>query len=243
MHSFFGLVTGLGVICEVQLRAGATGVSAGPCGVSDGAAGGMAAGCGCDGDCGGGCGAGFAVWALLNREVAGGSLHKLGLDGPGFVMARVVGLGSLVMGAAIFWPRRWWFWAAFGSRGSGGRLAPRGHAVSGGRRGGGLRRVDAGRVIAGATEVKGSLAVTDYFGRWFPRQYCGCGRHFGPAETVLGTGVGALWIVAMLALLMRRCGTRDIGLARSRGLEAALEGRGPVVSDVMWVLETGLPES
>jgi hypothetical protein len=52
----------------------------------------------------------------------------------------------------------------------------------------------------------------------------------------LGTGVGALWMVAMLALPY--AALRDPGYRSGKfeGLEAALEGRGQVVSDVMWVL-------
>ncbi len=178
-----------------------------------------------------------AVWALLNREVAGGSLHKLGLDGPGFVMARVVGLGSLVMGAASFLaPAMVVLGGLWFARERRAALRPEVMLYLAGGVAGACAVLTLGVLIAGATEVKDRwllpilwpLVPAAVLWLWpviSARQRRG-----------LGTGVGALWIVAMLALPY--AALRDPGYRSGafEGLEAALEGRGPVVSDVMWVL-------
>lgn len=177
------------------------------------------------------------VWALANRDVAGGSLHKLGLDAPGFVAARLAGMGSLILGAASFlalailvlgglWMRRDL------------RAAMRPEVVrymSGGVAGA-LAVLLAGVLVSGATEVKDRwllpilwpLVPAAVLWLWpviSARQRRG-----------LGLGVVALWVLAMLALpyaALRDPGYRAGDFA---GLEAAVAGRGPVVSDVMWVL-------
>jgi 4-amino-4-deoxy-L-arabinose transferase-like glycosyltransferase len=178
-----------------------------------------------------------AVWALLHRDVAGGSLHKLGLDGPGFVMARVQGIGSLILGAASFLALAvvvlGGFWVTRERRAA---MRPEVMRYLVGGVAGACSVLVLGVLIAGATEVKDRwllpilwpLVPAAVLWLWpviSARQRRG-----------LGFGVGALWIVAMLALpyaALRDPGYRSGEFAV---LEAALDGRGPVVSDVMWVL-------
>jgi 4-amino-4-deoxy-L-arabinose transferase-like glycosyltransferase len=178
-----------------------------------------------------------AVWALLNREVAGGSLHKLGLDGPGFVMARVEGVVSLIVGAASFLALALVvlsvFWALRERRAA---MRPEVIGYLAGGVAGACAVLTLGVLIAGATEVKDRwllpilwpivpAAVLWLWPVISARQKRG-----------LGLGVGALWIVAMLGLpyaALRDPGYRSGDFA---ALEAALDGREPIVSDVMWVL-------
>lgn len=178
-----------------------------------------------------------AAWALAHRDVAGGSLHKLGLDGPGFVMARVAGMGSLILGAASFLALAavvlGGLWAARERRAA---LRPDVMRYLAGGVAGIIAVLMLGVLIGGATEVKDRwllpilwpLVPAAVLWLWpviSARQRRG-----------LGIGTGALWVLAMLMLpyaALRDPGYRSGDFA---GLEAALEGRGPVVSDVMWVL-------
>ncbi len=178
-----------------------------------------------------------AVWALTYRDVAGGSLHKLGLDTPGFVAARAAGIGSLFLGAASFLALAilvlGGLWVARDRRAA---MRPEVVRYLAGGVAGVMAVLVVGVLVAGATEVKDRwllpilwpLVPAGVMWLWpviSARQRKG-----------LGIGVGALWGLAMLALpyaALRDPGYRAADFA---GLEAAVAGRGPVVSDVMWVL-------
>jgi len=182
-----------------------------------------------------------ALWAMLNPQVATGSLHKLGLDGAGVVSARVAGIGSLVIGMAGFLAPAilvlGGLWLARERRAAlrpdlvrylaGGVLAA-------------VLLLVAGVLVSGATEVRDRWLlpllwpVVPAAVLWLWPVLSGRQRR----GLMLGTG--GLWVLAMVALpwaSLRDPGWRAGDFA---GLEAALAAAEPapvaVASDVMWVL-------
>jgi 4-amino-4-deoxy-L-arabinose transferase-like glycosyltransferase len=182
-----------------------------------------------------------AIWALTNTDVAGGSVHKLGLDSTGFVAARVQGMISLAIGLLSFFAPAllvlgglWVFRVRrFALRPDVVRYLAGGVAV-------GLGILAVGVLLSGATEVKDRwllplawpLVPAAVLWLW---PVLGARQRSG-----LAIGTGALWIVAMLALPY--ASLRDPGYRAGdfAGLEAAMTAVDPapdmVVSNVLWVL-------
>jgi len=182
-----------------------------------------------------------AGWALMNREVAAGSLHKLGIAEAGFLRARAEGVLSLVVGVLGFLGLALvalgGLWIARERR-----AAVRPEVVrylAGGVAGAGVLLV-AGVLIAGVTEVKDRwllpvawpLVPAAVLWLW---PVLGARQRRG-----LGIGAALCWVVAMVALpwaSLRDPGYRAADIA---GLEAAIAAVDPmpgaIVSDLPWVL-------
>jgi 4-amino-4-deoxy-L-arabinose transferase-like glycosyltransferase len=182
-----------------------------------------------------------AVWALVNREVAAGSLHKLGIEEAGFLRARAEGMFSLIVGVVSF--------LGLAIVALGGlwltrdrRAALRPEVVrylAGGVAGAGVLLV-AGVLLAGVTEVKD---------RWLlpvawplvPAAVMWLWPVLGQRQRRgLGIGAAACWVVAMLALPWASLRDPGYRAADFAGLEAALAAVDPtpeaIVSDLPWVL-------
>jgi 4-amino-4-deoxy-L-arabinose transferase-like glycosyltransferase len=182
-----------------------------------------------------------AVWALRNREVAGGSVYKLGIEEVAVLAAAAEGMFSLTRGLLSFFALAiialgglWLFRERrTAARPDIVRYLAGGSATA-------LAILTVGVLIAGVTEVRDRwllpvawpLVPAAVLWLWpvlSVRQRRG-----------LGIGAGALWVVAMLALpyaALRDPGYRAADIA---GLEAAIAAAGPadgvVVSDLSWVL-------
>jgi 4-amino-4-deoxy-L-arabinose transferase-like glycosyltransferase len=182
-----------------------------------------------------------ALWALVNREVAAGSLHKLGLDEPGVLRARGEGIVSLVVGVVSFYGvaliALGGLWLARDRRAA---LRPEVvRYLAGGVAGAGVLLIF-GVLIAGATEVKD---------RWL----LPVGWPLVPAAVLwlwpvlgarqrrgLGIGAGAFWVLAMVALPWASLRDPGYRAADFAGLEAAIAAVDPapaaILSDMPWIL-------
>ncbi len=167
-----------------------------------------------------------AIWAVTNRDVAGGSLHKLGLDAPGLWRRGWRGWGRSSSGWRVSLPWRPLCWVGCGSRGTSARRCGRTRCVilqvawrrplrfwgadPDCRRDGGEGPLAASHPLA-AGAGGGDLAVA---------------RHLRRQRKGLGFGVGALWCLAMLTLPY--AALRDPGYRAGQfaGLEQKSQGAG-----------------